>query len=330
MANGAGIEGMILGKYKIIQKLGSGAMGAVFKAQNTENQQVVALKILSPKLAKDEQYLKRFQREVRAARELQHPNIIAVYDAGAYKGFHYFTMEFIEGESALDYIEREKKFPIPLALKIIYYVAKALDHAHSKNIVHRDIKPANIMISRNGVVKLADMGLAKKIGEGAYTQITMAGRIMGTPYYLAPERISQEGDKSDTRADIYSLGATFYHMIVGRVPFVGDPKKPFQIYHDILNRPVEFPPEANIPSAIQGLIQKMMAKSPQQRFQTPRELLQTIEELFKAARKTQSTASSATSTASATSAKKGCLGVSIFVVFLFVVVVFLAVSTFFF
>ncbi|RME76794.1 MAG: serine/threonine protein kinase [Planctomycetota bacterium] len=275
--SGPGIEGMVLDKYKILKKLGAGAMGAVFQAQDTYTNEVVALKILAPKLAKDESYLKRFKREVRAARELNHPNIIRVFDAGEYKGFHYFTMEFVEGKSVMELLEEKKRLPLKMALKITYEVAKALDHAHELHIVHRDIKPANIIVDPKKGVKLADMGLAKKVGDGGYTDITMAGKVMGTPFYLAPERISEEGDKIDTRADIYSLGATLYHMIYGMVPFQGDPRNPFKVYHQILHEEVSFPPDPPLPESMKNLIRKMMAKSPSQRHRTPKELLQEIE-----------------------------------------------------
>lgn len=271
--SGAGIEGMVLDKYKIMNKLGAGAMGAVFRAQDTYTNEIVALKILAPKLAKDDSYLKRFKREVRAARELNHPNIIRVFDAGEYKGFHYFTMEFVEGKSVMDLLEDQGRIPFKPALKIVKEVTKALDHANSLSIVHRDIKPANIIVDKVKGVKLADMGLAKKVGDGGYTDITMAGKIMGTPFYLAPERISEEGDKIDSRADLYSLGATLYHMIVGQVPFLGDQKNPFKVYHQIMYEKVVFPEDINIPEYIKDIILKLMAKSPTQRHNEPKELV---------------------------------------------------------
>ena len=205
-----------LGGYELISKLGEGGMGTVYKARQLSLNRVVALKVLPPEMTRNPTYVARFRREGRVAAKISHPNAVQVFDVGEDTGRHYIVMEFIDGsdvsvEIAQGPIEEKR------ALGVIRGVAQALAVAHAKGIVHRDIKPGNIMLAAAGTPKLADLGIAKQIGTEGGT-LTQAGAAVGTPQYMAPEQCRGQKD-IDRRADVYSLGATLFHMVCGRVPF---------------------------------------------------------------------------------------------------------------
>ena len=205
-----------LGGYELISKLGEGGMGTVYKARQLSLNRVVALKVLPPEMTRNPTYVARFRREGRVAAKISHPNAVQVFDVGEDTGRHYIVMEFIDGsdvsvEIAQGPIEEKR------ALGVIRGVAQALAVAHDQGIVHRDIKPGNIMLAAAGTPKLADLGIAKQIGTEGGT-LTQAGAAVGTPQYMAPEQCRGQKD-IDRRADVYSLGATLFHMVCGRVPF---------------------------------------------------------------------------------------------------------------
>jgi serine/threonine-protein kinase len=261
--------------YEIISKLGKGGMGAVYLARQLSLGKLVALKILPPKLAQNADYLKRFRREAIATAKLNHPNIVAAYDVGESNGYNYFVMEYVEGETVKDLLERTGIVVEARALEIVTQVADALAHAWQQGIVHRDIKPANIMLTKHGQAKLCDLGLA--IDRAEDSAITRSGVIMGTPYYLSPEQA--RSDSLDIRSDIYSLGATLFHMVTGGVPYEGE--TPAVILTKHLSEPVPDPLARNpiLSKGICYIIRKMMEKEREARYQTPEDLLQDLHEL---------------------------------------------------
>ncbi|MFH1228709.1 MAG: serine/threonine-protein kinase, partial [Planctomycetota bacterium] len=205
------------GKYTIEKKLGQGGMGAVYLALDPASNQRVAIKVIT---SKDEKLLERFHREASAVAKLQHTNIVQVYEAGIINNQHYFTMDYIEGTPLDKLIQGKPKPSIQTLAKIIMQVASALHYAHSQKIIHRDIKPANILIDQNGEVFLTDFGVAKQL-TGLDRSLTMSGAAIGTPSYMPPEQAMGQKDEIDPRSDVFSLGATMYHCITGRVPFTG-------------------------------------------------------------------------------------------------------------
>jgi serine/threonine-protein kinase len=226
--------------YQIVAPLGRGNMALVFAAKQLNLDRVVALKVLDPKLAFDNDFIERFVTEARAAARLNHPNIVQAYDVGTSKGYHYFAMEYVEGVTLRDLCELKggARVDEQMAIYAVREVARALQHAETHRLVHRDVKPGNIMISRTGVVKLCDLGLAQRTDAAGKEGVKEEGVILGSPYYISPEQI--EGRKDlDSRADIYSLGATLFHILAGRPVFVG--RSPEEVCLKHLSEPVPDP-----------------------------------------------------------------------------------------
>ena len=264
-----------IGGYELLGRLGQGGMGAVFKARQVSMDRVVALKILPPKLAKDKSFVERFVREARSAAKLSHPNIVQGIDVGLAAGYHYFAMEFVDGETVKGLLRREGRLDEKRALEIVRGVAQGLEHAHSRGIIHRDIKPDNIMLARDGAVKLADLGLARSTDKP--TTVTIAGTTLGTPHYMAPEHV--RGDPNiDTRADIYALGATLYRMVTGQYPFDGPTSAAIMTKHVTDPAPSARETNMEVSRACSDLILHMMAKEPSGRPQTPTDLLGEIDD----------------------------------------------------
>jgi len=261
--------------YRIIRKLGAGAMATVFLAQQESLDRPVAIKVLPKKFSESEDFLQRFYKEGRAAAKLNDANIVQAYDVGQSGEYHYFVMEYVDGTTVYDQIVEKKKLSEQEALPIIRQVAKALQHAHERGFIHRDIKPKNIMIAKNGDVKLADLGLARALDDRQAAEAE-AGRAYGTPYYISPEQI--RGKKNITPAtDIYGLGATLYHMVTGKVPFPG--KNPSDVMHRHLKQEL-VPPDHLNPSLSAGfsqIIEMMMAKDVPQRYQNARDLIEDLD-----------------------------------------------------
>jgi len=257
--------------YRILGKLGAGAMATVFKAKQLNLDRFVAIKVLPRKFSANAQFIERFYAEGRAAAQLNHPNIVQAYDVGKAGEYHYFVMEFVDGRTVYDDIVKHKRFTEAEAIGIMVQVAEALQHAHEKGLVHRDVKPKNIMITKEGVVKLADMGLARAISDKEAAEAE-SGKAFGTPYYISPEQIRGERDIGPP-ADIYSLGATLYHMVTGNVPF--DAKSPSSVMHKHLKSALVPPDHVNpkLSAGISEIIEMMMAKSPRKRYQNCSDLL---------------------------------------------------------
>ncbi|MGH2677744.1 MAG: Stk1 family PASTA domain-containing Ser/Thr kinase [Actinomycetota bacterium] len=259
-------------RYEVEQLLGQGGMARVFRGTDRVLNRTVAVKVLSPQFASDEQFVARFRREAQAAAALNHPNIVSVYDTGDQGDVHYIVMEYVEGRTLRDVIRQEGPILPERASEIAQTVARALAAAHEAGLVHRDIKPGNIMLTRDGEVKVMDFGIARtSTGE----TLTQTAAILGTASYLSPEQA--QGSTVDIRSDIYSLGCVLYEMLTGRPPFTGD--SPVAIaYKHVREDPVH-PSNLNpdVPPSLDAVVMKAMAKNPENRYQTADEFRQDLE-----------------------------------------------------
>jgi serine/threonine-protein kinase len=246
-------------------------MAVVYRAKQLSLNRDVAIKVLPKRFSENPDYVERFYKEGQAAGKLNHPNIVQAVDVGESGGHHYFVMEFVDGKTLYDDLAAGKVFGEQEALGIIIQVAEALRHAHSLGLIHRDVKPKNIMINKEGIVKLADMGLARETTdiEAAKTE---KGKAYGTPYYISPEQIHGEMD-IDGRADIYGLGATFYHLVTGRVPFMAE--DPVEVMKKHLKDQLVPPDHINttLSAGVSEVIEVMMAKNRDERYSNIDELL---------------------------------------------------------
>ncbi|MCX7805271.1 MAG: protein kinase [Planctomycetota bacterium] len=265
--------------YEILEKVGQGGMGAVFRARQLSMDRIVALKILPPKLAANKAFVDRFFREARASARLNHPNVIQGIDVGESGGYYYFAMEFVEGPTVRKMLQEKGLFPPEEALDIVSQIARALEHAWKNGLVHRDVKPDNIMIAPGGIAKLCDLGLAR-VTEQEDELLAREHRAVGTPHYMAPEQARGQSDV-DIRADIYSLGATFYHMTVGRTLFSGPSTATVMTKHLVEEASLPVEDASRIPYSYLQVMAKMMAKDREDRYQTPAELLKDLEALKK-------------------------------------------------
>lgn len=256
-------------RYELMEELGRGAMGIVYKAKDNELDEIVALKILPENLSQNPEALQRFRVEARAARKLSHPNIVRIHDIGEDAGRKYISMEFVDGGDLKRlYLECGRFTPREL-VHIMGQVAMALDYAHSIGIVHRDIKPANILITGDLQVKISDFGIAKILQSTAET-MTATGSIMGTPLYMSPEQL--QGLPVDNRADIYSLGIMMYELVSGNAPFTSG---------DIAYQHVHVPPKPieDIPAGLNDVIVKCLAKKKEDRWVRAGEIAKAMDQL---------------------------------------------------
>ena len=263
-----------LGKYILQEKLGEGSMGSVWLSQHTGLNIPVAIKLLNMDLAaEDPDFLNRFMQEGRLAGQLNHKNIVRTYDAGMENGCAYIVMEYIEGCDTLELLETRGALPPDEVLALAIGATEALQEAHSLGIIHRDIKPDNILATTDGRIKLADLGLAKQVNDDFGS--TMAGTALGTPYYISPEQ-ALDALKADARSDIYSLGATLYHLLSGFLPYEGDNVMGVMLRH--ANEPLVPPQEKkpDLPLSFCRVICKMMEKDPAERYQNCDELLEDL------------------------------------------------------
>lgn len=267
--------------YRLHEKLGEGGMGAVYKAVHERLEKTVALKILPAERLKDPQVVARFHREMKAVGRLDHPNIIRATDAGEELGTHYLVMDFVDGEDVARLVERQDKLSIADACEIIRQAAVGLQHAHEHNLVHRDIKPANMLLTRQGVVKLLDLGLARLHEEGPVadgSELTSDGQLMGTVDYIAPEQAA-DTRTADIRADIYSLGCSLYKLLTGKPPFAGDNfQTPVQkiMAHTMTAPPSLAKLRPDLPPGLLPIVDRMIAKDREQRYATPGDLASAI------------------------------------------------------
>jgi len=259
--------------YQLLEKLGKGSMGIVYKGRQIAVDRIVAVKILLDALAQNKEFIKRFDREAKIAAKLSHNNIVNAIDAGEVNGYHFFVMEYVEGQNIKDELEKKKIFDEKMAIEIVMAVAEALKHAHQRGLIHRDIKPENVILTKDGGVKLADLGLARLTADEKWA-MSEAGMAIGTPYYISPEQVRGQVDV-DIRADIYSLGATFYHMVTGTVPYSGD--TPSEVMRKHVDKNVTFTPPDHINTRLSAgvgmVIETMMAKNRENRYRNPDDLL---------------------------------------------------------
>ncbi len=257
--------------FDIIEEVGRGGMGFVYKAHQKSLDRIVALKVLAPDLASDKEAIERFFQGARASARLNHQNVVTGYAVGEDHGRHFFAMEFVDGETLEDILERERSLRPSDVVRVARALARALDHAEARHLVHRDVKPANIMVTTDGIVKLTDLGIAKTLDRPG---MTVDNSVFGTPWYISPEQ-SRNAKSVDIRADIYSLGATLYHLISGHPPFEADNMVDVLLAMERGDlQPL--PASANCPPQLVSIIERMMERDPEQRFQSPRDLLEAL------------------------------------------------------
>ena len=267
---------MILGNYTILDKIGAGGMGQVFKAEHRRMKRTVAVKMLPKAVTKDAAAVARFQREVEAAAKLRHPNIVAADDADEANGVHFLVMEYIEGSDLSALVKKDGPLAVAKAVNYVLQAARGLEFAHGEGVIHRDIKPGNLLLDKKGTVKILDMGLARLSSDGnASTQaeLTGTGAVMGTVDYMAPEQ-ALSTKHADARADIYSLGCTLYYLITGKAAYDGDTLMAKLLAHREMPIPAL---GANVPEQVQAVFEKMVAKTVEDRYQTMSQVVAALE-----------------------------------------------------
>ncbi|MCA8998089.1 MAG: serine/threonine protein kinase [Planctomycetaceae bacterium] len=274
-------QGAQLGEFRLLRRLGKGGMAEVWLAEQITLRRNVAVKLLRPELMEDGTYVQRFQTEAKAAAGLNHPNIVQVYTVGCEQGQHYIAQEYVQGQTLKAFLQKRGPLDLSVALILLRQVASALQAASERGIVHRDIKPENIMLTRKGEAKVADFGLAQLQG-GERLNLTQEGVTMGTPLYMSPEQV--QGQSLDQRSDLYSLGVTFYHALAGKPPFHGDNAVSVAVKH-LHEKPMKLSDiRPDLPMAICDLIHKMMAREPENRYQTAQAVVNDVRKLAKAVR----------------------------------------------
>jgi len=260
-------KSLTLGNYVLMEKIGAGGMGQVFKAEHRRMKRVVAVKLLPAAMTKDTAAIARFEREVQAAAKLRHPNIIAADDADQANGVHFLVMELVDGSDLAALVKKNGPFPVNKAVNYISQAAKGLEFAHAEGVVHRDIKPANLLLDKKGTVKILDMGLARIHGDVGQAELTSTGAVMGTVDYMAPEQ-ALNTKTADARADIYALGCSLYYLLTGTATYDGDTLMAKLLAHR--DQPIPNLCQAcpQVPEPLEFVFRKMMAKKVEDRYQT--------------------------------------------------------------
>ncbi len=270
-------KGFMLGKYKLLRHLGKGGMSQVYLAEHTLMKRKVAIKVLPQNRVEDATYLERFRIEARAAARLDDPNIVRVYDIDQDVNTHFIVMEFVDGQDLHVLVRDHGPLPYEKAADYIAQAARGLSHAHSMNLVHRDIKPANCLLDKHETVKLLDMGLARLIDDEASLTLDNNENVLGTADYLAPEQ-ALNSHKADFRADIYSLGCTLYYLITGHPPFPDGTISERLLKHQVEQAPSIFKDRPDAPSVLVNICNRMMAKRPDDRYQTAGDVAERLAE----------------------------------------------------
>ena len=266
---------LLAGRYELVEKIGEGGMAVVYKAKDRLLNRYVAIKILRPEYCRDEQFVENFKRESQAAAGLQHQNIVAIYDVGKSGSINYIVMELVEGRPLSDIIEERGPLDYKVTIDISKQVAAALSLAHKHQIIHRDVKPHNIMITRDGIAKLTDFGIAKAVSSS--TMVADTSKVIGSVHYFSPEQA--RGTYVDERSDIYSLGIVMYEMLTGRVPFDGD--NPVEVALKHINQEI-IPPSKlvnGIPPALEKCVLRATDKYQTNRYKTADEMLEDIKNI---------------------------------------------------
>jgi hypothetical protein len=285
-----------LGGYQVIKELGRGGMGAVYLARQVSLDRPVALKVMNQRCATDPVFVARFTREAYAAAQLTHHNVVPIYDIGAHKGTHFFSMEYVKGQSLMDLVREHGRLDAEAAVGYVLQAARGLAFGHQMGLVHRDVKPDNLLLSEHGIVKVADLGLVKitavadpgeaaaegkpgRLAPSLSTNITRAGKTMGTPTYMAPEQ-ARSASEVDSRADIYSLGCTLYALLTGKPPFEG--KTVLEVLTKHASEPI-VPPDVlvkRVPKELSAILLKMLAKKPEDRYPDMKAVIEALEKFL--------------------------------------------------
>ena len=270
------LAGLKVGDYRLLRRLGSGGMADVYLAVQESLKRNVALKILKRHLAANEDYVDRFKREAQAAAALVHANIVQIFEVGQADGFHFIAQEYVRGRNLKQYLGRYGAVPADMALSVLRQSVMALQKGAEHEVVHRDIKPENIMLTANGEIKITDFGLAR-IGNESDNTLTQAGITVGTPLYMSPEQI--EGNEVDIRSDIYSLGVTLYHMLVGEPPFDGDSPIVIAVKHTSESPGSIKEHRDDLPAGMEEIIDQMLSKKKEARPQSPMQMLKMLQSI---------------------------------------------------
>jgi serine/threonine protein kinase/DNA-binding NarL/FixJ family response regulator len=278
--NGAA-KGLIIGNYIVLDRLGAGGMGTVYKAIHRRMKRVVAVKVLARSVSQNASFLGRFQREVEAVARLNHPNVVQAFDADECEAGQYLVMEYVAGSDLASAVNDFGPMPVREAVDCLLQAARALDYAHGQGIVHRDIKPANLMRDSNGTIKLTDLGLARfneaiTVLSGSASLVTQTGSITGTVDFMSPEQ-ARNTKLADHRADIYSLGCTFYFLLTGQLPFQGETIMEKLLAHREQPVPSLRAYRADVSESVDQVFRRMLAKKPEDRQQSAGELIEAIE-----------------------------------------------------
>jgi serine/threonine protein kinase len=272
-------KNLVFGEYIVLEKIGSGGMGQVFKARHRPTGKLVAVKVLSADAVKNRRLIERFKKEARAVARLKHPNIVRAYEAGKINRIRYLVMEFVEGENLLARVKRKGPLPVDECIRSILEAARGLDYAHQKGVIHRDIKPSNLLRDKaTARVKILDMGLAR-VDEPDEDEIrlTMPGQMLGTARFMSPEQV-EDARKADVRSDVYSLGCTLYFLMRSKAPYSGETVAHTLMAHVSAPIPDLCQKRPDAPRWLGDLFQKMLAKKPRDRFQTMGELVEKIQQ----------------------------------------------------
>ena len=273
-------KSLVLGNYVLMEQIGAGGMGQVFKAEHRRMKRLVAIKLLPVAMTKDKASIARFEREVEAAAKISHPNIVAAHDADCANGVHFLVMELVEGSDLSALVRKNGAFPVEKAINCILQAARGLEAAHSEGVIHRDIKPANLLLDKRGTVKILDMGLARLNGnEDSATQaeLTGTGTVMGTVDYMAPEQ-ALSTKSADARADIYALGCSLYYLLTARATYDGETLMAKLLAHREQPIPSLRATCPNVPEPVEAVFQKMVAKRVADRFQSMTEVIVELEQ----------------------------------------------------
>ena len=272
-------KSLVLGNYVLMEQIGAGGMGQVFKAHHRRMDRFVAVKLLPPTMTKDKAAIARFEREVKAAAKISHPNIVAAHDADCANGVHFLVMELVEGNDLSALVKKKGQLPVAEALNYILQAAKGLEAAHKKGIVHRDIKPANLLLDTEGTVKILDLGLARLNGDRdgpVQADLTSTGTIMGTVDYMAPEQ-ALDTKTADARADVYALGCSLFYLLTGKATYEGDTVMKKLLAHREQPIPSLRADRPDVPELIESAFRKMVMKKVDDRFQTMSEVIAELE-----------------------------------------------------
>jgi serine/threonine protein kinase len=298
-------EKLRIGNYDILDKLGAGGMGSVYKARHRRMKRIVALKVLTRSLGRDKTFVQRFQREVETLAQLSHPNITMAYDADEAKAGHYLVMEFVDGQDLASLVNKKGPLSVADAVDCTLQTARGLEYVHRLGMIHRDIKPANLLRDANGVVKVTDLGLARLSGVApAASGLTQAGGMLGTVDYMPPEQ-AVDPSGIDHRADIYSLGATMFFLLTGAPPYPGQTMMDTVFKHREAPIPSLTAVRPEVPPALDDVFRRMLAKEPADRFQSMTDVIRALEALSTGGRDTASPLPGGVKTASAAEGPRG-------------------------